>query len=82
LPPQKTDIDTTRLCQTPSANAGIALGVKAATFENRVCINPMVFGLEGKQLTPKAGFLAHFASQRLTVVIKLFHGDLLSQQRQ
>jgi hypothetical protein len=42
----------------------------------------MVFGLEGKQLATKAGFLAHLASQRLTVVIKLLHGDLLSQQRQ
>jgi hypothetical protein len=74
LPPQQTDIDTTRLRQTPSPNAAIALRVKAATFENRVCIDPMVLGLEGKQLTTKAGFLAHLASQRLTVMIKLFHG--------
>jgi len=80
LPPQQTDIDTAGMCQTPSANAGIALVVKAATFENRVCIDPMVFCLEGKQLAANAGFLAHLASQRLTVVIKLLHGDRFHQQ--
>ena len=68
------------MCQTPSARTGIALGVKAATFENGVRIDSMVLGLEGKQLTTKAGFLAHLASQRFTVVIKLLHGDRFHQQ--
>lgn len=58
----------------------MALGIKAATFENRVCIDPMVLGLEGKQLATKAGFLAHLAAQRLTVVIKLLHGDRFHQK--
>ena len=68
------------MCQTPSANAGIALRVKALTCENRVCIDPIVLSLEGKQLAAEAGFFAHLASQRLTVVIELFHGHLFCQQ--
>ena len=68
------------MCQTPSTNAGIALGVKTLTCKNGVCIDPMVFGFEGKQLATKAGFLAHLASQCLTVVIKLFHGHRFRPQ--
>jgi hypothetical protein len=68
------------MCQTPSPNAGIALRVKALTFKNRVCIDPIVSSLEGKQLAAQAGFLTHLASQCLTVVIKLFHGHRFRQQ--
>jgi len=68
------------MCQTPSPNAGIALGVKTLTCKNGVCIDPIVLSLEGKQLAAQAGFLAHLASQCLTVVIKLFHGHRFRQR--
>ena len=62
------------MCQTPSPNAVVALGVETLTCENGVCIDPIVSSLEGKQLATQAGFPTHLASQCLTVVIKLFHG--------
>jgi hypothetical protein len=34
--------------------------------------------LDCKQLTADAGFLVHFASQRLTVMVESFHGHHLS----
>jgi hypothetical protein len=80
LPPQQSDIDTAGMCQTPSPNATIAFRVKALTGENCVCIDPIVSGLEGKQLATQAGFFTHLASQCLTVVIKLFHGHCFRHQ--
>jgi len=68
------------MCQTPSPNAVVALGVKTLTCEKGVCIDPIVLSLEGKQLATQAGFLTHLALQCLTVVIKLFHGYRFRQQ--
>jgi hypothetical protein len=61
-----------------AANAGIALGIEALADKERILVQAVTLRPNRKQLTANAGFLAHLASQRLTVVVKLSHGHHLS----